>query len=100
MPRLLWGGLWLNLPDVFIFENKETFGTYLKLQWQRRKKALAGTQLWSAYVHAFELIMESQNQHLRARRSLSIPLFQLLLLNNGETETQRRDINYQHHSVR
>lgn len=30
MPRLLWDRLWLNLLHVFIFENKEAFGTYLK----------------------------------------------------------------------
>ena len=32
MPRLLRDRPWLNLHDVFVFENKEALSTYLKLQ--------------------------------------------------------------------
>ena len=64
MPRLLWDRPWLNLHDVFIFENKEALDTYLKLQQPTAEKEKSPDRawLWSAYVHAFEFIMESQSQ--------------------------------------
>ena len=70
MPRLLLDGLWLNLLDVFIFENKEAFGTYLKLQQRRRKKP---SQVRGCDLHIYMLLSSLRNHKIKASHSYKEP---------------------------
>lgn len=93
MPRLLWDRPWLNLHDVFIFENKEALDTYLKLQQPTAEKEKSPDRawLWSAYVHAFEFIMESQSQGISELEGTSALLsFNSFFLQMGKLRPRRR----------
>ena len=102
MPRLLWDRPWLNLHNVFVFENKEALSTYLKLQQPTAEKAKSpgGAWLWSAYVHALEFIMESQSQGISELEGTSAFLsFNSFFLQMGKLRPRGRMLVTQLHSA-